>query len=217
MSTELAQFNMVEQQIRPWDVLDQNVLDLMAITPRADYVPESRRGMAFMDINIPLGHGAVMLQPKMEARLLQALEINKDDNILLVGTGTGHLASLLAQLGKHVLAIDINNEFTALAEKNLAAHNISNVTLETGDAARGWDAGKPYDVIFISGSLPTLPDSFRESLNKGGRMIAVVGKAPVMEAKLIRRRDETSWSETDLFETEIPALSNAIQLDAFEF
>lgn len=217
MSTELAQFNMVEQQIRPWDVLDQNVLDLMAITPRADYVPESRRGMAFMDVNIPLGGGAVMLQPKMEARMLQALEITKEDNILLVGTGTGHLASLLAQLGKHVLAVDINDDFTVLAGKNLAAHNISNVTLETGDAARGWDANKPYDVIFISGSMPSLPDSFRESLSKGGRMIVVVGKAPVMETKLIRRHDEKSWSETDLFETVIPALTNATQLDAFEF
>jgi protein-L-isoaspartate(D-aspartate) O-methyltransferase len=217
MSTEQAQFNMVEQQIRPWDVLDQNVLDLMASTPRADYVPELRRGMAFMDVNIPLGHGAVMLQPKMEARLLQALDITKDDKILLVGTGTGHLASLLAQLGKHVTAVDINSEFTALAEKNLAAHNISNVSLETGDAASGWDASKPYDVIFISGSLPALPDSFRESLNIGGRMIAIVGKAPVMETRLIRRNDEKSWSETALFETEIPALVNAGQVSSFEF
>lgn len=217
MNAEQAQFNMVEQQIRPWDVLDQTVLDLMAATPRADYVPESRRGMAFMDVNIPLGEGAVMLQPKMEARMLQALEVTKEDNILLVGTGTGHLASLLAQLGKHVLAIDINNDFTTLAEKNLAAHNITNVTLETGDAASGWDSNKPYDVIFISGSMPILPDSFRESLSVGGRMIAVVGNAPVMETKLIKRHDKNSWSETELFETEIPALVNAAKTDSFEF
>jgi len=217
MSAEQARFNMVEQQIRPWEVLDQTVLDLMASTPRADYVPESRRGMAYMDVNIPLGDGVVMLQPKLEARLIQALDISKDDNILLVGTGSGHLASLLAQLGKHVTAVDILPEFTAMAEKNLAAHNITNVTLETGDASRGWDSGKPYDVIFISGSMPVLPAEFRESLTMGGRMVAVVGKAPVMEAKLIRRHDEKSWSETDLFETEIPALTNAVQLNTFEF
>jgi len=217
MSTEQAQFNMVEQQIRPWDVLDQHVLDLMAATPRADYVPAAQRAMAFMDINIPLEHGAVMLQPKMEARLLQALDITKNDKILLVGTGTGHLASLLATLGKQVLAVDINSEFTAMAEKNLADHHITNVTLVTGDAAAGWDADQPYDVIFITGSLPVLPDSFRETLTIGGRMVAIVGKAPVMEAKLIKRRNEHGWSETDLFETEIPALNNATPTDTFEF
>ncbi len=217
MSTEQAQFNMVEQQIRPWEVLDQHVLDLMAATPRADYVPAAQRAMAFMDINIPLDHGAVMLQPKMEARLLQALEITKNDKILLVGTGTGHLASLLATLGKQVLAVDINSEFTAMAEKNLAAHHITNVTLVTGDAAAGWDTDQPYDVIFITGSLPVLPDSFRDTLAVGGRMVAIVGKAPVMEAKLIKRRNEHGWSETDLFETEIPALNNATPTDTFEF
>ena len=217
LNVEQARYNMVEQQVRPWDVLDQAVLDLFARSPREDYVPDPCKNMAYADIEIPLGHGQVMLNPRMEGRILQALDLRPADKALVVGTGSGYLVSLLAQLCKEVVAVDSNGDFTAMAQKNLAAHGINNVTLETGDAARGWDKGAPFDAIVLTGSTPVLPDSIRESLALGGRLFAVVGQAPVMEARLIVRTGPQSWTESDLFETELPPLDNAVQTPKFEF
>lgn len=217
INMETARYNMVEQQIRTWDVLDQGILDLVGSAPREEYMPQQYRNLAFVDMNIPLGRGQVMLAPKMEARLLQALEIQKQDNILEIGTGSGYMTSLLATLGKHVYSVDIFPEFTQQAQNALEQHGVNNVTLETGDAAAGWEAHKPYDVIVITGSMPELPSSFVDSLAPGGRMIAVIGESPVMDVRLIRKIGEHDSIQNSLLETDIPALINAKKSQTFVF
>lgn len=217
MDIEHARFNMVEQQIRPWEVLDPVVLDLLMHLHREDFVPDAHRALAFADLEIPLGHGESMLSPKLEARMLQELGIRRTDSILEVGTGSGYMTALLASLGRHVFSVDIVPEFTRAAAAKLAAQGIGNVTLETGDAARGWDKHGPYDVIVLTGSVPVLPDSFQNSLNAGGRLLAVVGSAPAMQARLLARSGGSACSTTSLFETCIPPLKNAQQLQRFVF
>lgn len=208
---------MVEQQIRTWDVLDPRVLDLVARMPREDFVPPQYRKLAYVDMNVPLGRGQFMMAPKLEARLLQELEIDPKDKILEVGTGSGYMTALLAQLGGHVYSVEILPEFKMEAAKKLATHHIRNVTLEIGDAARGWDRHGPYDAILITGSLPILPQSFPESLAVGGRLIAIVGKSPVMDVKLIRRLGPEDFAERSLFETDLPPLLNAEEPAQFVF
>lgn len=213
---EQARFNMIEQQIRTWDVLDQSVLDLIARTPREDFVPPPYRNLAFTDVRIPLGKGQVMMNPNMEGRLLQSLAIEPSDRILEVGTGSGYLTACLAQLGASVLSVDIFPEFTQSAGQKLTAHGITNVRLCTGDAAYDWDTQR-YDVIAITGSLPVLPNSWRQRLALDGRLFVIVGEAPIMEALLIVRVSEQEWTEESLFDTELPALINAHKPPAFEF
>jgi protein-L-isoaspartate(D-aspartate) O-methyltransferase len=217
LNLELARRNMVLQQVRPWDVLDQRVLDLIARAPREDYVPAGMRNLAYVDMDLPLGGGQVMMAPKYEARLLQELEIKPTDKILEIGTGTGYLTSLLASLGKHVYSVDIKPEFTRSAGERLTAHGILNVTLETGDGANGWDRHAPYDVIIITGSLPSIPPSFRNQLAPGGRLAAIVGDSPVMEAMIVRRLDAQNFSETAVFETDLPRLANVREPAKFVF
>jgi protein-L-isoaspartate(D-aspartate) O-methyltransferase len=217
MDIEHARFNMVEQQIRPWDVLDPVVLDLLMHLHREDFVPEQHRALAFADLEIPLGHGECMLAPKLEARMLQELGVQRGDSILEIGTGSGYMTALLANLGRHVYSVDIVPDFTRSAAARLAAHNISNVTLETGDAARGWDKHGPYDVIVLTGSVPVLPENFQQSLNPGGRLLAVVGVAPAMQARLLTRAGGGACSAVTLFETCVPSLKNALQLQRFVF
>ncbi len=217
LNLEVARRNMVLQQVRPWEVFDQRVLDLIARAPREDYVPAGMRNLAYVDMNIPIGGGQVMMAPKLEARLLQELEIQPTDKILEVGTGTGYLTSLLAALGSHVYSVDINPEFTRAAGQRLAAHGIRNVTLETGDAANGWDRHAPYDVILITGSLPSIPQAFRQQLAPGGRLAAIVGDSPVMEAVIVRRLDAENFSETAVFETDLPRLANVREPAKFVF
>ena len=215
MNLENARFNMIEQQIRPWEVLDQHVLDLLSKLPREDFVPERYRKLAYMDTTIPLGNDQVMMPPRVEARILQALNIQADETVLEVGTGSGYVTALLASLGDHVYSVDINAEMTRTAGDKLADHGISNVTLETGDAARGWDAHAPYDVIVVTGSLPLLPANFKQALKIGGRLVAVVGDSPVMEVVLITREGESEWAQETLFETDLPALINAPEPERF--
>ena len=217
MDFERARFNMVEQQIRPWDVLDQQVLDLLFRMRREDYVPEPYRALAFADMEIPLGHGEKMLQPKLEARLLQELALKDTDQILEVGTGSGYMTALLASLGGHVYSVEIIPELSVSAAAKLRAHGIVNVTLEIGDAARGWDKHAPYDAIVLTGSVPVLSDEFQRSLNTGGRLLAVVGEAPVMEARLITCIADGACNAIVLFETCIPPLRNAPQPQRFVF
>lgn len=210
MNVEQARFNMVEQQIRPWEVLDPRILDLIGSMPREEFVPAQYRDLAFADIMMPLGHGQVMLEPKVEARLLQALAIEPSDAVLEIGTGSGYFAALLAKLGKHVYSVDIFPDFAENAQCALVRHGISNVTLETGDAVAGWNRHAPYDVIAITGSLPVLPEVFLHSLKPGGRLVAIVGEAPVMEAVLVTRAGEgAQWARESLFETGVPPLLNA--------
>jgi protein-L-isoaspartate(D-aspartate) O-methyltransferase len=208
MNIEQARYNMVEQQIRTWDVLDPRVLELVAHAPREDYVPAALRQLAFVDMNLPLAHDQVMMQPKVEARVLQALEIKPSDKILEIGTGSGFLTSLLAGLGRHVHSVDVFPDFARAALEQLARHGHKNVTLEVGDAAAGWDRHAPYDVVVLTGSVPLLPPAFTSCLAPGGRLFAIVGQAPVMEALLVRRV-ANGCSEVSLFETELPALVNA--------
>lgn len=217
MDIEKIRFNMVEQQIRPWEVLDQNVLDLLFELHREDFVPVAEQDLAFVDMELPIGHGEVMLAPRVEARLLQTLQVRKTDKILEIGTGTGYMAALLAAQGRHVYSVDIQAEFTALAAANLKRYDIDNVTLETGDGARGWAQHGPYDVIVLSGSVPVLPQAFLEALNVGGRLVAVVGDAPVMKARLVTCAGPGHFNTTDLFETVIPPLRNAQRPSRFEF
>ncbi len=216
LNVELARLNMVESQVRTWDVTDPRVLELVARAPREDYVPAQYRSLAFVDMALPLGHGQVMMAPKLEARLLQALDIGLRDKILEVGTGSGFMTSLLAALGAHVVSVEIIPEFSQEAARKLEVHGVKNVTLEVGDAANGWTRSAPYDVILITGSLPVLPESFAQSLAPHGRMIAIVGTSPAMEVKLIRRLDGTLRA-TSLFETDIPPLTNARAPSAFRF
>jgi len=215
MNLEQARYNMIEQQIRPWEVLDQRVLDLLSTVPREDFVPEAYHNLAFTDMNIPLGEGQVMMSPKVEARILQALNVQDDETVLEVGTGSGYVTALLANLAKQVFSVDINPEMTRQAGEKLAAHDITNVTLETGDAARGWDAHAPYDVIVVTGSLPLLPDAFKQALKVDGRLLAIIGDSPIMGVLLITRVGETEWAQETLFETDLPALINAPQPERF--
>lgn len=214
-NTELTRNNMIEQQIRPWDVLDMRVLDLLKKVKREQFVPAARQAMAFMDTEIPLGHGAFMWQPKMEARAVQALQIKGSDHVLEVGSGSGYLTALLSRLAAQVTSVEIVPELHAFAEKNLAAHHINNVTLELGDAAQGWPG--MYDVIVLTGSVPVLPDAFRSSLKPGGRLFAVVGDAPLMQAKLITCSQPGTYSNSNLFEASIAPLQHALQPARFEF
>ncbi|NNF95988.1 MAG: protein-L-isoaspartate O-methyltransferase [Halobacteria archaeon] len=215
MNLENARFNMIEQQIRPWEVLDQRVLDLLNKLPREDFVPQRYRKLAYADTAIPLDNDQVMMPPRVEARILQGLNIQADETALEVGTGSGYVTALLASLGDHVYSVDINAEMTRTAGDKLADHGITNVTLETGDAARGWDAHAPYDVIVITGSLPLLPDNFKQALKVGGRLVAIVGDSPVMDVVLITRVGEFEWAQETLFETDLPALINAPEPERF--
>lgn len=215
MNIEQARFNMVEQQIRTWDVLDQQVLDLMAEVPREDFVPAAYRNLAFADTCIPLEHGQSMMVPRVEARMLQALQVERDDRILEVGTGSGFVTALLARLGGHVTSIEIIDSLGSSARAKLDAHGIKNVDLYTGDASHGWERAAPYDVIAVTGSLPVPEDSFQNSLAVGGRLFVVVGREPAMRALLITRSSESQWASECLFETVLPPLVGVDEPERF--
>lgn len=215
--TEQARFNMIEQQIRPWDVLDQRVLDVMNSIKREQFVPESCRSLAFADTSIPLGHDQVMMPPRLEGRLLQALAIKPEDTVLEIGTGSGYLTACLASLGQHVTSIDIMPDFTAAAAAKLEALNIKNVTLETADAAGGIEGEERYDAIAVTGSLPLLQQQFHRNLEISGRLFIITGSLPIMEARLITRVDEHNWASESLLETCMPPLLNASKPQEFIF
>ena len=217
LNLDAARVSMIKSQLRTWDVLDDRILELIARSPREDYVPKQYHNLAYVDMSIPLGHGEVMMAPKLEARLLQELEISPTDKILEIGTGSGYMTSLLAAFGRHVISVEILPEFTAAAATKLAHHGVRNITLETGDGARGWDRQKPYDVILLTGSTPILPEAFQESLAIGGRLIAIVGTAPAMDVRRIRRLGEHSFEEKSLFETVVPPLRHALEPSKFVF
>ena len=217
MNFEQARSNMIEQQIKPWDVPNQSVLDLISEIHREDFVPDEYKRLAFADTRIPLAHGQVMMTPKVEARLLQALEIKPEDEILEIGTGCAYLTALLAKSGQHVLSIDIHPEFTEQASLKLQQHDINNVTLEPGNAVHGWQQSSPYDVIVFTGSVPFLEDCIQQQLKIGGRLFVITGQSPVMEARLITRISEHDWHDEVLFETDLPELEGAAQVEPFKF
>lgn len=214
---EQSRFNMIEQQIRTWEVLDPVVLGLLNEVPREKFVPPQYLGLAFADLEIPIGYGQTMLSPKMEARIVQSLDLKKTDKVLEVGTGSGYMTALMAKLAQHVVSVENVPELSALASRHLAQQDISNVTLETGDAAGGWSTEAPYDVIVLTGSVPVLPANLQQQLTLGGRLFAVIGEAPVMQATLIRRVADTAFRRDVLFETCIPVLAGAPQPERFSF
>jgi len=217
MNFEQARSNMIEQQIRPWDVPDQSVLNLISEIHREDFMQDDYKRLALADIRIPLAHGQVTMTPKVEARLLQALEIKPEDEILEIGTGCAYLTALLAKSGHHVLSIDIHPEFTEEARSKLQQHDIHNVTLESGDAVQGWQQSSPYDVIVLTGSVPFLEDCIQQQLKTGGRLFVITGQSPTMEARLITRISENDWQNKVLFETDLPELEGAAQVEPFKF
>lgn len=219
MNFERARFNMIEQQIRPWFVLDQDVLEVQGALPREHFVPPAYRRLAYSDTRIPLGHGQTMMPPVIEARLLQALELTRDDYVLEIGTGSGYLCACLARLARAVESVEIHEDFTAAARARLEALGIDNVELATGDAARGWNGGRQYDAIALTGAVPEVPDAYRRALAPGGRLFAIVGDIdqPIMEALQVTRVGAEEWSVDSLFETWIPPLVNAQRPARFEF
>ena len=213
---EQARFNMVEQQIRPWDVLDAEVLDLLMKVKREQFVPSEQRSLAFMDLDIPLGHNAKMWQPKLEARALQALSLQHGDRVLEVGTGSGYLTALLSMLAAHVTSVEIIPELSAQAGRTLSAHHIDNISLVVGDAANGWGT-EQYNAIVLTGSIAIKPEALLNNLSVGGRLFAVIGDAPAMQACLITRVSADTFTTSNLFETVVAPLVNAPQPQRFVF
>ncbi|MHB1143594.1 MAG: protein-L-isoaspartate O-methyltransferase family protein [Thiobacillus sp.] len=217
MDIEQSRYNMVEQQIRPWDVLNQNVLDLLFKVRREDFVPEARQALAFVDMEIPLGHGQTMWTPKLEARAIQELDIRPTDRALEIGTGSGYLTALLASKAAEVVSVDIVPEFTAAATLKLHAHGFGNVVLHSGDAARDWPDEAGFDVIVLTGSTPLLSHALVRRLRVGGRLFAITGEAPVMEAQLITCSAPGTTRSVTLFETCVAPLLNAPHSALFVF
>jgi protein-L-isoaspartate(D-aspartate) O-methyltransferase len=206
---EQARFNMIEQQVRPWQVLDPLVLQTMQEVPREAFVPETCRSLAFTDTNLPIGQGQVMMAPVVEGRLLQALAVQPQETVLEIGTGSGFLTACLARLGQRVTSIDIFPELVDAAAARLATQQIANISLLKGDAFTDLDAAQRYDVIAVTGSIPVLAQEFHRNLNTGGRLFVITGSLPIMQALLITRINDHHWSSECLFETCIPPLINA--------
>ena len=217
MNIEQARFNMIEQQIRPWDVLDPQVLDLLFVVKREDFTPPAYRNLAFADMEIPLGSGQMMLAPKIEAKMLQELGLKKTDKILEIGTGSGYMAALLAARAEHVVTVECRPALAEIARQNLERAGVTNVTVELGDGANGWAQRGPYDAIVVSGSVPAVPAALLKQLRVGGRLAVVVGEAPVMEAQLITCTADGIYNTVNLFETVIPSLDGVAAKASFSF
>lgn len=217
MNFEQARFNMVEQQIRPWEVLDSQVLSLLERIHREDFVPVRYRKLAFADIAIPLDCGQVMMRPKIEARMLQALELDADQTVLEIGTGSGFITACLAGLARRVVSVEIHAQLHEEAALKLDDKGIANVELFTGDAMGGWQPEQAHDVVVVTGSVPEVPEQFLGWVNPGGRLFVVTGESPAMEARVMKRLDATEWTQESLFETDLPRLEHAEQDPVFEF
>ncbi len=221
MNTEKARFNMIQQQIRPWEVLDPGVLALLSVVKREQFVPAAHKELAFADVEIPLKAnaqpGQTMLAPRVEARFLQELAIKNTDKVLEIGTGSGYMAALLAAKAEFVNSVEIDPELVELARRNLQRAGVANVSVDQGDGSLGWDLYAPYDAIIVSASLPVLPETLLRQLKIGGRLVAIVGEEPVMEAQLVKRTDENAFSTVNLFETVVAPLVNAQQPSKFLF
>ncbi|MFT7414644.1 MAG: protein-L-isoaspartate(D-aspartate) O-methyltransferase [Methylophagaceae bacterium] len=214
---DIAHFNMLEQQVRPSDVLDPRVLMALKDVVRTQFVDQDLSGIAYADTELPIGYGQMMLSPVLQGRLLQALNVQTDETVLEIGTGTGYFTALLAQLAKHVMSVEIVPELSALAQQNLATSAIDNVTLYVGDASKGWLLANRIDVIVTTAAFVTVPDDYLQSLQVGGRMLAIVGNGQNMEVQLIRRITERQWHTDTVFETVISAMINAEPKPEFEF
>jgi protein-L-isoaspartate(D-aspartate) O-methyltransferase len=217
MNVEQARFNMIEQQIRPWDVLDPAVLSLLAVVKREDFVPAAWRSMAFMDMEIPLPDGQCMLAPRVEARLLQELQLQRHENVLEVGAGSGFMAALLAHRSRQLISLEISPLLARMAQDNLRGAAVMNAQVRCVDGSQGLRGEAPFDAIVLSGSVAAVPRPLLEQLKIGGRLVAIVGDEPVMRARLHTRVDEASWSQLDLFDTVAPRLQGFAEGDRFVF
>jgi protein-L-isoaspartate(D-aspartate) O-methyltransferase len=213
---EQARFNMIEQQIRPCDVLEGRILELLKQVRREHFVPQSQRALAFADMEIPLGHDTAMWQPKLEARVVQELHLTRADKVLEVGTGSGYLTAMMAALAGHVTSVEIVPELSAMAKQHLDVFHRDNITLEVGDASHGWGE-QQYDVIVLTGSTPVLPVAFQNSLKVGGRLFAIVGDAPAMQARVIKCVADGVFEIVTIMETSVAPLKNAQQPKRFVF
>ncbi|WP_153110583.1 protein-L-isoaspartate O-methyltransferase family protein [Propionivibrio limicola] len=221
MDIEKARFNMIQQQIRPWEVLDPEVLKLLSVVKREDFVPTEYKDLAFTDVELPLlakgDPSQTMLEPRVEARMLQEVAVKNTDTVLEIGAGGGYMAALLAAKAEFVYTVDIEPALVDMARQNLARAGVANVSVDLGDAAQGWSLYAPYDVIVISASLPFVPETILRSLKVGGRLVAVVGEAPAMHMQLITRTDEDAFTTVNVLETSVAPLINARQRDKFVF
>jgi protein-L-isoaspartate(D-aspartate) O-methyltransferase len=221
MDIEQARFNMIEQQVRPWEVLDPTVLDLLSVVKREVFVPAAYKDLAFADVEIPIGSKGIscqtMLAPKIEARMLQELNIKAKDKVLEIGSGSGYMAALIAAKAEFVYTVEIDPELVGVARKNLQQAGVANVSVDLGDAAQGWPLYAPYNVIVLSASTPILPESMLKQLKIGGRLVAVVGELPAMQMQLVTRTEENAFTTINVFETVVAPLINAMQGDNFVF
>jgi protein-L-isoaspartate(D-aspartate) O-methyltransferase len=217
MNVEQARFNMIEQQIRPWDVLDTSVLSLLSVVRREDFVPAVHSSLAFMDLEIPLPGGRSMLTPKLEARMVQDLNLSKRDNVLLVGAGTGYVAALLAHKCKRVIGIERSAELATMARNNLRQARVNNAEIVEGDGRSGLPGQGPYDAILITGSVTELPPALLEQLKPGGRLLAIVGREPVMQGVLYTKGTSGQLTQAPLFDTVVPPLDGAASAQPFQF
>ena len=216
MKVEFARQQMVEQQVRAWDVLDQHVLDVLSETPREMFVPAEYRDLAFADTEIPVGHGEKMMTPTHEGRMIQALTLSPDDSVLEVGTGSGFVTACLAQLSQSVVSIDIYGDFIEAAKDKLEQAGIENVELMTMDAMRELPEG-PFDAIAVTGSVERFDPRFVDALAPGGRLFIVVGESPAMDARLVTRSTEHEWQSESVFETDLRPLVNGALPPQFAF
>lgn len=220
MNVERARFNMIEQQIRPWEVLDPAVLELLAMVRREDFVPPAYQALAFVDTQVPLPGGAAMLEPKVEARLLQELQVQRHETVLEIGTGSGFFAALLGHRAQRVITLECNEALARSAAENLRRAGLTNVSVRTvaaEDGARGLPAEAPFDAIVLSGSVAEVPRGLLEQLKVGGRLAAIVGDEPVMRARLYTRTGEAAWAQVDLFDTVAPRLAGFPAPSRFHF
>lgn len=217
MDFERARFNMVEQQVRPWEVLDQDVLESMMTVKREEFVPAQFRSLSFSEAEIPIGCAQIMLSPVIEGKILQAVQVKKTDSVLEIGAGSGYFAALLASHADWVRTIEIEPELATLAGGNLKKAGVENVIVEEGDGAEGWAARGPYDVIVVSAGMPMLPQAFKDQLNVGGRLLAFIGEAPMMVARLVTCLGDGKFETVDLFENVVPPLKNAKRVESFRF
>ena len=217
MNIEQARFNMIEQQIRTWEVLDQNILSLLSVVKREDFVPPAYRSMAFVDTQVPLPDGQSMLEPKVEARLLQELGVQRHERVLEVGAGSGYMAALLAHRAQHVTTLELHPELARMAAANLKRAWVLNATVVEADASAGLPIEGPFDVVVLSGSVAEVPRLLLAQLKPGGRLVAVVGQLPIMRAVLVTRGSEAGHSTVELFDTVAPRLAGFGEPSRFTF
>jgi protein-L-isoaspartate(D-aspartate) O-methyltransferase len=209
LNLELARHNMVEQQVRTWDVLDARVLEALGAVPREDFVPAAHRSLAFADVELPLAHGERMMKPVVEGRVLQALALKADDSVFEIGTGSGFLTACLARLAREVLSVEQHADLAAAATQKLAQAGVQNARVEVGEAVLAFDPGRQFDAVVVTGAVFALPERFRRWLKPGGRLFVVEGESPVQRARLVTRQHDDRYTSEGLFETDLPYLTNA--------